>query len=200
MGKKVLYVVRHGKTNKAMIEGFAGDRDRSLTDQGVAQASQRRQLLKSPEFDRVAASPAPRAVHTACLVAGVEERRVRMIPELYIDDPATGDDARLLDEAFARLGYADLATYLDDKEAGAALARKAEEMNAALYRWLFEAKRDELLLVAGHAVYSPAALLPSLRGKQKFEDALRAVSMVEAGCFQVTFDNGLATNLKVFSD
>ena len=74
--RRRLYLMRHGAVSYFGDSGGPAREDEVvLTEEGRAQAEAARELLEPVSFDRVLASPLPRAVETAEVRAGSVEAR-----------------------------------------------------------------------------------------------------------------------------
>lgn len=83
MGDAVIYIIRHGKTERNRANVLQGRSDFPLNDEGVRQAMKAAETLKNIKFSHVFSSPLIRAVRTAELaVPGVapviDERLIEM--------------------------------------------------------------------------------------------------------------------------
>lgn len=89
---KRLILMRHGKAESEAL--YDSDFERRLADSGVREATVVAARLAQAKLlpARILASPAPRALSTACLVRdalGGERVELRQVPELYLAVPAT---------------------------------------------------------------------------------------------------------------
>lgn len=148
MARKITFV-RHGQTDKVKP-----DSARRLTDEGKAQAARLREKLVDAKFDLGLHSPMERTRETVVIIAG-ETVPTKMIPELMHD--SSTEDGKLLDEAFAKLGYAPLKDYFEKSEVETRLALVRYGQNA--WQAIMEAVEDTdpsgNILVVGHAILIP---------------------------------------------
>jgi broad specificity phosphatase PhoE len=81
--RRRLYLMRHGAVSYFGSGGRPAREDVVvLTEEGRAQAEAARSLLEPVSFDRVLASPLPRAVETAEIVARGREVEIELVPAL----------------------------------------------------------------------------------------------------------------------
>jgi probable phosphoglycerate mutase len=81
--RRRIYLMRHGAVTYFAEDGTpARPDDLSLNEDGLAQAEAARALLEPVELDRVLASPLPRTVETAEIVARSRKANVEIWPEL----------------------------------------------------------------------------------------------------------------------
>ena len=81
--RRRLYLMRHGAVSYFGSDGGPAREDEvHLTEEGRAQAEAARALLEPVPFDRVLASPLPRAVETAEIVAQSHEPEIEIWPAL----------------------------------------------------------------------------------------------------------------------
>ena len=81
--RRRLYLMRHGAVSYFATGGRPAREDEvRLTDEGREQAEAARALLAPVSFDRVLASPLPRSVETAEIVAGSRDVEIELVPEL----------------------------------------------------------------------------------------------------------------------
>ena len=81
--RRRLYLMRHGAVSYFASGGRPAREDEvHLTDEGRAQAEAARALLEPVSFDRVLASPLPRAVETAEIVAQSHKLEIEIWPAL----------------------------------------------------------------------------------------------------------------------
>lgn len=69
----MIYLIRHGQTEKNRQHVLLGRSDVPLNETGIAQARAAAESLKAVRFDRVFTSPLQRAVQTARLIAPYSE-------------------------------------------------------------------------------------------------------------------------------
>ncbi len=71
-----IYVTRHGQTDYNKHRMMQGRSDIPLNEVGIAQATERRKSLQGIKFDAVYSSPLIRAVKTAEIIGGVDEKDI----------------------------------------------------------------------------------------------------------------------------
>lgn len=185
-----LTVLRHSTARKIDDTGYFADLEqRTLTEEGVGLAIQRRRKLNGSTYDLVLASPAVRTVQTAGIVAGLGRENIHdvvLVEELCYGDPKKGGDAKTLDQLFRELEYAPLADYLGKGTDGEALNRiGTAEWHAVRSR--AERAHAETVLAVGHAV------LVNALGYEAVSDAVSRVKLAntsfgECEGFVLTFD------------
>lgn len=79
----MIYIVRHGKTELNRANVLQGRSDHPLNEEGIKQAEEASERLRSVRFDHVFTSPLIRAVQTAEIIApyarpSVDERLIEM--------------------------------------------------------------------------------------------------------------------------
>jgi broad specificity phosphatase PhoE len=192
-------LVRHGKTAKA-----ENDRERQLTDVGVAQAKARRQSLDNPTFDLVVASKCDRVENTVKLIGGTED--IVSLDALY---PATGKFPTI-DDAFNRLAYSTLVQYLADTENGVYRHAEATATSILDFGWVcWNAIKNAILadsngkmslyngevLVGSHAVTINAIALCAMMGSSNSSTLTHRMAQVmhakieECECIVLTLDH-----------
>lgn len=62
-----IYIVRHGQVPHNALKQY-NITDEDLTDLGIKQAEELREMIKNTEFDIIISSPLIRAVHTANII------------------------------------------------------------------------------------------------------------------------------------
>lgn len=78
-----VYLLRHGETTwNADGNRYCGASDVPLTDKGIEQAHQVKELLKNIHFDAVYSSPLQRALHTARIATPHDPSEIIIAPEL----------------------------------------------------------------------------------------------------------------------
>lgn len=143
-----LLVLRHGKAHADAPSGL--DRDRPLTDRGVAQAEYVGTLLRddaqAPRIDAIVTSPAERAATTARIVAGVLGMELTVDDRLMVDVPAS-----------SALSVA------------SAAAEAARADGAATPRVIIVGHNPTLADVIGLVLHGPSGLPPRLRTGEAIE-------------------------------
>ncbi|OHD57217.1 MAG: hypothetical protein A2Y33_07430 [Spirochaetes bacterium GWF1_51_8] len=84
-----LYITRHGETEWNVLKKAQGFGDSPLTPRGIAQAECLARRLKDISFDKVYASPLPRAFRTAGILLGGRGQAIETddrIREIYLGD------------------------------------------------------------------------------------------------------------------
>lgn len=71
-----VFLVRHGETEWNLEERLQGNRNSSLTRNGINQAKKAGKILKNTKFDTVYSSPLTRAVNTAQLILGKKNTKL----------------------------------------------------------------------------------------------------------------------------
>jgi len=76
-----VWLLRHGQTEANVIGRFAGRTAEALTEEGRAQAREAGRRLRGEGIKRIYASPLPRTMETARLLAEELESPVEIVPE-----------------------------------------------------------------------------------------------------------------------
>lgn len=190
MARRITFV-RHGQTDKVKP-----DSARRLTDEGKAQAGRLREKLENSKFDIGFHSPMERTRETIVVIAG-ETVPTKAIPALMHD--SNTDDGKLLDAAFAKLGYAPLKDYFEksDPETRAALMRYGQTAWDALMMAAANADDNGVIdniIVVGHAVLIPLTVYAGVNRFLNDTSLVRQVAEINLGECQgiwLEFDDDL---------
>ena len=79
----MIYIVRHGKTDKNIANVLQGRSDQPLNDEGIKEAEDAAKMLGSIKFSYVYSSPLRRAIETAKILApdfepAIDDRLIEM--------------------------------------------------------------------------------------------------------------------------
>lgn len=187
--------LRHANAVPAANGTHEAELARHLSDKGREQCFKRGGQLTTlyapwTKFAKVGSSPAERAVQTAVIVSGGMPREmIELIEGLGLKSSDEDPNWAAVNAAFARLGYADLGTYLRDEEAGEALNVISWNMASAFAHFTEQVKDGDHLLVVSHAVMLPAMLTKFVHDDMPMR-VLLDLSLSEAGGLIATFDNG----------
>lgn len=77
-----IYLTRHGQTNLNKLKLMQGLTDEPLNDVGILQAKAKHECLKDIKFDVVYASPLKRAIQTASIISGLDEKDIIIDPRI----------------------------------------------------------------------------------------------------------------------
>lgn len=172
--------VRHGNTDKA-----TPDLARQLTEKGREQAVALRQKmgLESVTFDHVMTSSAGRTEETALtLLGGNVPEKITPLPALY-RLPDEGGKV-ICDAMFKEVGYADLWTYLDHRDADT-LHRLGETGCIAVAEVVGEDVSNKNVLIVGHAVLLNILIYHMFSTNQQVKGVALMTVMGECGAIEV---------------
>jgi broad specificity phosphatase PhoE len=189
--------LRHGQTGLSNGVDF----DRILTDEGRSQARAAGASFGSdlkPFYSSLLVSPAPRTMETARIfldAADANQTELKPLPVLY--NGAMLPKGSLI---FRKIGYAPLQDYLlheeDAQDAQQVLGEYAHSVVEALMdiveqEGACEAESGCTLLVAGHAIYLPAAALgvAGLLGCDDDLDVILSTNTKEAEGYIIDIDD-----------
>lgn len=71
-----IYLTRHGQTNLNKQKLMQGRTDEPLNEVGIEQAKHMHEIVQDVHFDAVYASPLQRAIKTASIISGKEEKEI----------------------------------------------------------------------------------------------------------------------------
>ena len=143
-----LFLLRHTKAVK--VNSTDRDDDRQLNELGIAQAQKLAAKIDIVDFDTVLSSPLIR-VHQTLKIAIGGDYEVQSLPELTC---ATGD-GNPIDVMFNELGYSPMTKYLEHP-LGEHLKVWGETALESVLKWLPDERRQQTVMVGGHAVLQNA--------------------------------------------
>lgn len=155
----MIYIVRHGQTALNKSRALQGRSDNPLNDAGRDQARQAGEWVRERGivFDRVYSSPLIRAVETAALVSGFDDKEIIRDDRLIEMDYGPYEGADLRDPS------PELKEFFSDfvnnpAPQGMEPLSSVVSRRADFFTWLKETDLSENILVSTHAIAMKGAL------------------------------------------
>ncbi len=155
----MIYIVRHGQTALNKSRALQGRSDNPLNDAGRQQAREAGEWIKERgiTFDRVYSSPLVRAVETAALVSGFDDKDIVRDERLIEMDYGPYEGADLRDPS------PELKEFFSDfvhnpAPRGMESLQSVVDRQADFFTWLEGTDLSENILVSTHAIAMKGAL------------------------------------------
>jgi broad specificity phosphatase PhoE len=184
--RRRLYLMRHGAVTYFADDGTPAPPDElSLNENGRAQAEAARALLEPVELDRVLASPLPRTVETAEIVARGRRAKIEIWPELreLQGDRLSSIPADELEEEFVH-AFRGVVPNAKRFLGGETIGELFDRTLPAIERLLEDETWDSVLAVL-HSAVNQAIVSYALTGEKlflgHFEQAPGCVNILDVG-------------------